>query len=52
MDDEKFHSGALWVGSIIFGILLEAVFLQIGRRCMPGLFGGGQQPPANQQRRR
>jgi hypothetical protein len=52
MDEEKFHAGAWWVGSIIAGILLEAVFLQVGRRCLPGLFGVQQQPPANQPRRR
>ena len=46
MDEQKFHAGAMWVGSIVFGILLEAVLLQVARRCMPGLFHN-QQPQQN-----
>jgi hypothetical protein len=45
MDDDKFKSGAVWVGGILAAIVAEAVLLQLARRCFPRLFPVQQQVP-------
>ena len=53
MSHEHFRDVGFWVGGILAALVIEAVLARIAQRCMPGLFGPGQnQKPQLPARRR
>jgi len=52
MDEDKFKSIAVWIGSIVAAIVVEALLVRVAQRCVPGLFPQQQPQQPQQQRNR